>query len=350
MLSLVKREDASEKILLVMTSALSSMLVTRMLLEITNDPQLGRGPWHLAHALWGGAAMFVGGLLPLLYHGEKVRRMGAIIFGLGTGLFIDEVGKFVTKDNNYFFQPAILIIYGFFIMLFLLYRYLEKVNPRDPKTLLYQTLSQLEDVAENDLELKEKEKLIKRLQIVSSRTSGEVKFFSDHLRKLITALPVQKEASHPSFLHYAYRKLRWFSYYKIFKQKVVLYLLFVLAAANILTNFTSTYQLLLWRHDGNSLATFFEEEVVFPRFDSYMVGGKMVVEGLASVLFLMGIFWVLNKKIKRGLLFFQSGLLVNIFLVALFNFYFQQFSAVVGLSINIAILLGITRLRRDFLV
>jgi len=33
--------------------------------------------------------------------------------------FIDELGKFITSDNNYFFQPTISLIYIVFIIIFL---------------------------------------------------------------------------------------------------------------------------------------------------------------------------------------------------------------------------------------
>lgn len=348
--ALVKRENASELVLIIITAAVSSVLVTRFFLEVTKNFQLGGGYWHLAHVLWGGLAMFMGGMMPQLFHGNRVRKWAALIFGVGTGLFIDEIGKFLTQDNNYFFQPAILFMYGFFIALFLLYRYLEKVNPKDPKTLLYQTLNELEEVAENDLQQKEKEKIIKRLEMINHRSKGEIKQFSINLLGLVEKLPTSVDINRNNWLLASYRKLRWFSYYKIFKRKVVIFSLLAMAVGDIVTNLYTTYSLLVWRDNGYDLASFIEREVLFPRFDSYMVGGKMIVDVIASLIFLGGIFWVFGKKVRRGLLFFQSGLLINIFLASVFNFYFEQFSAVVTLGVNIVILMGISRLRREYLV
>lgn len=43
-----------------------------------------------------------------------MQRLCALIGGIGFGLFIDELGKFITRDNNYFFQPTIGLIYAVF--------------------------------------------------------------------------------------------------------------------------------------------------------------------------------------------------------------------------------------------
>jgi len=66
--------------------------------------------------------MLASALVLLTYLNRSMMRLGAVLAGVGFGLFIDEVGKFVTADNDYFFRPALSLIYICFALLFLFTR------------------------------------------------------------------------------------------------------------------------------------------------------------------------------------------------------------------------------------
>ncbi|MCA1644047.1 MAG: hypothetical protein LC797_00805 [Chloroflexi bacterium] len=118
--------DAGGNLQVLLVSAVVAVLLTRLYLGLTGFPRVGGGGLHIAHLLWGGLLMLSALVLLLAVLGKRAKRWGAVLGGLGFGLFVDELGKFVTDDNNYFFQPAIALIYVLFIVLFLVFRAIER--------------------------------------------------------------------------------------------------------------------------------------------------------------------------------------------------------------------------------
>lgn len=119
-----------------LVSAIGTVLVIRAVLAMTNYPQLGGGGLHIAHMLWGGLAMMVAMLLLLATVGPISRTAASLIGGVGFGFFIDELGKFITSDNNYFYRPAVPIIYVVFIFVYLAIHGLDRLLPSSPRTHL----------------------------------------------------------------------------------------------------------------------------------------------------------------------------------------------------------------------
>lgn len=103
-------------------AAVTTILCIRTQLWLTNYPQLGGHGLHIAHLLWGGLLMVIALAILLTLLGRRARWPAALIGGIGFAFFIDELGKFITADNNYFFKPAAGLIYLVFITLFLVSR------------------------------------------------------------------------------------------------------------------------------------------------------------------------------------------------------------------------------------
>ena len=118
--------DLHQDLTVLVVCGVATVVLTRGFLAATGYPQVGGSKLHIAHVLWGGL-LLLAALIAVVSFLNPGARLGASIFGgVGFGLFIDEVGKFVTKDVNYFYKPAIAIIYVAFIALFALVRWLSK--------------------------------------------------------------------------------------------------------------------------------------------------------------------------------------------------------------------------------
>src|SRR5437868_14042294 len=104
---LVREIDAGSYFELFLVSAVASVILIRMYLELAGFPQIGRGGVHIAHMLWGGLFMLIAQVLLLGFLGKHIKRLAAVLGGIGFGTFIDELGKFVTSDNDYFYRPTV---------------------------------------------------------------------------------------------------------------------------------------------------------------------------------------------------------------------------------------------------
>jgi hypothetical protein len=133
-------------------TGVATILVIRTQLWLTNYPQLGGRGLHIAHLLWGGLFMLISIGLLLTFLGRPVRRLAAIVGGVGFGFFIDELGKFITQDNNYFYRPAAALIYLIFIGLFLLTRAMQRRERFGTRDDLANAVDLLGDAARHDLD------------------------------------------------------------------------------------------------------------------------------------------------------------------------------------------------------
>jgi hypothetical protein len=76
--------------------------------------------------LWGGLLMLVALLMLLGFLGKPVKSAAAVIGGAGWGTFIDELGKFLTHDNDYFFEPTFALIYVTFVLMYVAWEALHR--------------------------------------------------------------------------------------------------------------------------------------------------------------------------------------------------------------------------------
>jgi hypothetical protein len=152
------RSAEPESLELFLVAAVLTVLTLRVYLKATNYPQIGGGGLHIAHVLWGGLGMVVAIMILLTFVTSGIRPIAALIGGIGFGAFIDELGKFVTSDNNYFFKPTAALIYVVFAALALTVRWIRRSGPMTPTENLVNAIELSTDLAAGRLSPSERDR------------------------------------------------------------------------------------------------------------------------------------------------------------------------------------------------
>ena len=207
----VRRLFAERYLLITLLSFALSVTLTRLFLNLTGFPQLGRGELHIAHMLWGGLLLFAASLLPLIFANRWFLDISAFLSGIGVGLFIDEVGKFITSHNDYFYPAAAPIIYSFFLLTLFIYSLLRRGKKPDQRRNIYLALERLEDVIDHDLSEREKNEIITLLkEIPGEPQNPELSSLAKSLVRYLRSQKIRLVAEKPSW----WQKLehRWQSF------------------------------------------------------------------------------------------------------------------------------------------
>ena len=152
----VRRFMAEHYLLLSVVVFAATVILTRLFLEMTGYPQMGNQTFHIAHVLWGGLILFVATLIALTFADRDVYQVVAILSGIGMGLFIDEVGKFITRSNDYFYPLAAPIIYGVFLISVFVYLEIRSFRPVSYRQSLYTSLEMMTLAVDKQLSARQK--------------------------------------------------------------------------------------------------------------------------------------------------------------------------------------------------
>ena len=133
---------------IVLVSCALTIALTRLFLALTGYPQIGNSTFHIAHALWGGLFLLAAGIIALVVQNRGAALMVALLTGIGFGLFVDEVGKFITQRNDYFFPLAAPIIYGCLVVILLVTELAGRHQLRSPRAHLLAAIDLSQTVAD----------------------------------------------------------------------------------------------------------------------------------------------------------------------------------------------------------
>lgn len=301
-------------------SAVVAVLLIRAWLEITGYPQIGGEGLHIAHMLFGGFMMMAAVVIMLTYLGRRARLIAAILGGAGFGTFIDELGKFITSDNDYFFQPTIALIYIIFVLLFLLGERLVRLVQVAPTERLAQALDATTDAIIEQFPASERD-LALHLLAESDPKSPLTGSTQRALRK-IAAQP-----DPPPNLAERARNRVGQAYTWLTCQRWFLKFVLVISAVGIF--FSLVGLIVSVAIDPN------ETEIELAT--SVAAGPLLLANAIAGALLLIGLL-SFRRSVLAALEWFRRAALVSLLMVQPISFYDEQLAAIVGLGLNLALL------------
>jgi len=336
----VKRQYADDYLLITLLSFAASVAGTRLFLELANYPQIGGGGLHIAHVLWGGLLLFASSVLPLLFANRWVYPLGAVLAGAGVGLFIDEVGKFITANNDYFYPAAAPIIYAFFLLVVLIYTRVRRQPPPDPRLELYHALDVLEEVLDHDLDSREQKDLQVRLEAVVTQNNHPA--FTQLAAALLNFLKHQDIHIAPELPGFWQRLL---AYLRRFENKYVT----ERRLRALLIGGLGGLGLVSVIHGMQFLTARFTPEIQISNIAArYWFFGRLILELFVSFMLLASAILLLVRQVHRGLSYSYYSLLLSLTVINLLVFYFNQFSTIIPAFIQFLLLLLVIYYRRHF--
>ncbi|MCK5130895.1 MAG: hypothetical protein KAR40_01935 [Candidatus Sabulitectum sp.] len=279
---LVRDTDTGSLLELLMVIAVVTILVNRAFLAAAGYPQISPGNLHIAHMLWGGFLMFFALVMVFRYWNPSVRRLAAFFGGMGFGLFIDELGKFITDNNDYFYKPTIAVIYVIFILMYLLFR-----------------------------GFAEKSELSARELQVNNHLRGDLGDMHDTSSRLLKWYDATKEQFEEGFD-------KTIAIKGFVPVLMIVFVFLNLTQLGIIFGIISPGWLPMNDTSGMSIIGIF----------------------ISGIMVLVGVF-MLRRSLLHAFLWFKRAILVSIFITQIFLFYHSQLTAIWGLAVDLLFYAGI---------
>lgn len=294
-----------------LVSAVAAILGIRFYLHFTGYPQIGNEVLHVTHTFIGGIIMVLGIMMFIHFINKSSVILATIITGLGFGTFLDELGKFITRDHNYFFEPVIAYIYIILMVLYLSFKLLSTKKTISSKEYLANSVEIIKHGLISGLD---KDQLERAQYYLSKVRAGHPMIKS--LDSALKEFEVQSQA-HPlvsldNKIRTIYRRI---IATELFKTGVILFFI-------AQTLFALSY-------------SFITTQILPPK-SQLAANGQLIFASISTLFVLAGILSLRSRAKAFNL--FKASVLVNIFFTQVFMFYEIRFEAMLGLLFDLALL------------
>jgi hypothetical protein len=330
----------------------ATVILTRSFLELTGYPQIGNGVLHIAHALWGGLLLIIAALLPLILGNEWALTLSAVLSGLGVGLFIDEVGKFITQRNDYFFPPAAPVIYGFFMILLLLLLAVRKARRDQPRNELYRALGDLREVIDNDLDAQEWQVLCDRVAVARQSDQPQIAGLAAALQTYLGSSAVSIVPVKPGPWQRFLGNLRQIGQRvgRKWHRRIIIAAMALVVASTMLG---ALLLLLIASKNNTSIPRLFDllftQDEIAGTNNGLWFYLRIALELLVSALAFIAVILLIRKRERAGFRTALIALLLSLTGGTLLAFYLDQFKAVTSALYQLLLLLMVVTYQRWYL-
>ena len=346
----VRRDAAEHYLSVALLSFAVSVSLTRLFLSLTGYPQIGGGELHFAHALWGGLLLFAAALLPLIIANRWVYTATALLGGIGIGLFIDEVGKFITQRNDYFYPAAAPIIYTFFLLTILLFLNMRRFADTNPHAELHRALGQIQELLVRSLKPQERRLLESRLdRIVTDSTSKRHVDLAHTLLKFVEEDALSSSPTQSRSRPWTSRLARKSIVHLVSEEPLRISLIVGISAIGLLT-LKNPIQVLLAEWLPPEVDNFLQNLYAGRHIDAATAplwfAIRLALELIVGNLLLVSSVLLVVRRTRQGAALAYVALLLSLTTVNLLLFYFEQFSTTITTLIQFILFLGIVYYQR----
>jgi hypothetical protein len=350
---LILRRHAERYILITLLTFALTVGATRLFLNITGFPQLGSGNLHISHVLWGGIFLFAAVILALTFINQRLFTLSAILSGIGVGLFIDEVGKFITSGYNYFVPAAAPIIYSLFLLTVLIYTLVVHRKRRDSRLQLYELLGDLEEILDEDYTAAEARQLSTRLQTVQKDPElRELKPIARGLEEYLSNNARPNQHARTGLLDEI--NDRWITFRNKYLTRIRLKSILIGSLLGIsFWELRYPVSFLLYLHSPENLLDQLSQLVTSELVTGPVTIGLFIFRLgfniiLGCALLVAAFLFIINRDKKASATAYIS-LMVILTAANLVLFYFDQFSMIINACVQFLVLLATLYYRRKYL-
>jgi hypothetical protein len=313
--------DSGRRLDLFLVCAVGSVIGNRVFLIITGYPQLGNGTLHISHAIWGALMMVIAIVFSISFLAPNNRTFIAFIGGCGFGWFIDELGKFITRDVNYFFKPTVGLIYFVFITMYLVFRGIQR-RDYTPDEAVLNGLEALKAAAIGELTEPRRRAALSLLDETGADDTVAV-----HVRSLLAdegGLPTPR----PNSFERAGRGIRdWY---------------LGLAAHRWFVRAITTWFIVVGSLQLVAAIAFSADHSGIRGFEEWAI---VISSGVSGALFVVGVVRFRHHRLA-AYRWFERGILVQIFVTQVFEFAQQQLAGIFGLVFNLLLWIALRSMIR----